>query len=112
MAVAYAQPIPVPRRPTLRLAPPRRRAHRRPAAAALIIAALIGLGAGRLTAGGGPAEPRPAVRVEVAPGDTLWALAVRHAPPGRDPRAAVDAIVAHNHLSSPVIHPGDVLEIP
>ena len=39
--------------------------------------------------------------VSIRPGQTLWSLAERYAPPAVDPRAYVDAILALNHLDGP-----------
>jgi nucleoid-associated protein YgaU len=49
-------------------------------------------------------------RVTVAPGDTVWSIAAQHT--GGDVRDEVDAILQANHLSSPVIVPGQELVIP
>lgn len=62
-----------------------------------------------LTAGlsGGGRVSRP-VEVVVAPGDTLWSIAVRTAPEA-DPRQTVDEIMALNHLATSWIAPGQRL---
>jgi nucleoid-associated protein YgaU len=54
------------------------------------------------------ADPRSYV---VAPGDTLWGIAVRLRP-GGDPRPLVDAIQEANHLDPGALRPGQVLDIP
>jgi hypothetical protein len=46
--------------------------------------------------------------VTVRDGDTLWSIASRIAPQ-RDPRRVVAELEAVNHLSSPVVEPGQVL---
>ena len=47
----------------------------------------------------------------VAPGDTLWGIAVRIAGPAADPRPVVEALAAANHTSG-TLTPGQVLELP
>ncbi len=47
----------------------------------------------------------------VEPGDTLWMIA-KQAQPGRDPREVVFAIRKINELSSALLFPGQVLQIP
>ncbi|MGB9378020.1 MAG: LysM peptidoglycan-binding domain-containing protein [Mycobacteriales bacterium] len=66
----------------------------------------------------GPAQaasPRPgtgsADSVVVAPGDTVWDIAVRADPQG-DPRVTMERIVKTNKLSGGRIHPGQRLAIP
>ena len=54
-----------------------------------------------------PAANPPAV-VTVDPGDTLWSIASRVAPQ-RDPRAVVAELERVNHLSSPILQPGQRL---
>jgi LysM repeat protein len=48
----------------------------------------------------------------VRPGDTLWELARRHVGPEGDPRPLIADIRAMNDLSSPTLHPGQVLAVP
>lgn len=58
-------------------------------------------------------SPIPAsapARVLVRPGDTVWAIARRVAS-GSDPRAAVDRILAENHLTGQVLQPGVWLRV-
>jgi LysM domain len=63
------------------------------------------LAAGRAT----PTTPRQ--HVVVAPGETLWSVAVRIAPHD-DPRLVVADIEALNHLSGAAVEPGQVLAVP
>ncbi|MDI3269646.1 MAG: LysM peptidoglycan-binding domain-containing protein [Bacillota bacterium] len=55
---------------------------------------------------------REPATVVVQPGDTLWQLATRYASPREDLRRWIDRVMEHNHLQSPLIYPGQVLEIP
>jgi len=48
--------------------------------------------------------------VVVAPGDTVWSIAAAHY--RGDPRPHVEAILQVNHLSSPLLTPGQSLMIP
>ncbi|NDI47311.1 LysM peptidoglycan-binding domain-containing protein, partial [Goekera deserti] len=50
-------------------------------------------------------------RVVVRPGDTLWSIAVGHAPQD-DPRAVVHAIQQLNDLDGAGLVPGQVLRLP
>lgn len=52
------------------------------------------------------------VRYTVAPGDTLWGIAIEHTAPWQDPRPAVEAIREANDLSGYEIYPGMSLELP
>ena len=79
--------------------------------------ALVGLLAASLVAGlvwlahaSVPASPRaPDVgAVTVRDGDTLWSIASRIAPQ-RDPRLVVAELEDVNHLSSPMLAPGQIL---
>jgi LysM repeat protein len=72
-------------------------------AAALAVATYVGGVAG--------AEPQP-VHYTVAPGDTLWGIAIEHTPPWEDPRPKVEAIREANHLSGYEIYPGMSLKLP
>ncbi|MGH7639811.1 MAG: hypothetical protein ACREOL_02705 [Candidatus Dormibacteria bacterium] len=49
--------------------------------------------------------------VVVQPGQTLWAIVCRHYPQ-TDPRDAVGAVEAANHLDGPVLSPGEHLLLP
>lgn len=53
-----------------------------------------------------------AVQVVVRPGDTLWEVAQRLGPPGRDPREGVAAIMEASGLSTAALRPGMVLTVP
>ena len=64
-----------------------------------------------LYAGSSGAEA-PTVRYTVAPGETLWEIAVEHTLPGEDPRPKVEVIREANDLSGSTIHPGMTLEVP
>lgn len=83
-----------------RAARARREAARRRAwlgaVAAVVVAAAV------VTGGGAPAASGRVARgpgaVVLAPGDTLWDVAERHAPAGEDPRAFVDELVRLNDL--------------
>jgi len=55
--------------------------------------------------------PTTATSVVVAPGDTLWDLALR-ADPQADPRVTVARIVELNNLSGGHIQPGQQLQLP
>lgn len=64
---------------------------------------------------GGSAEPVPAAsdaRVVVAPGQTLWDVAVAHAPAGTDPRVYVAQLQQVNGLRSPDVPAWTVLLLP
>jgi nucleoid-associated protein YgaU len=82
------------------------------AGAAAVAVAAAG---GAAHAGGAPADDGPrrhAVRTYVvAPGDTLWAIAVRIAGPDADARPVVEALAAANDTSG-ALTPGQVLELP
>lgn len=55
--------------------------------------------------------PTTATSVVVAPGDTLWDLALR-ADPQADPRVTVARIVELNNLAGGYIQPGQKLQLP
>lgn len=73
----------------------------------LVLAAALLVATGRLAYGFGPAHYD---RVVVAPGDTLWSIAVAHY--AGDPRPRVEAILRANRLSSPLLAPGQALQLP
>lgn len=74
------------------------------------VLALLGLGAGgRAAFAGGHGSAAPTV--VVAPGDTLWDIAVR-AEPRADPRRVVARIVEINGLPDVIVEPGERLELP
>ena len=58
------------------------------------------------------AAPERYVTVTVRPGDTLWTIAERRTSTGGDVQAALDTIVAVNHLDGATIVPGEHLKIP
>ena len=72
-------------------------------AGALAVAVYTGSGAG--------AEPE-SVQYTVAPGDTLWGIAIECTAPWEDPRPKVEAIREANDLSGYEIYPGMSLELP
>src|SRR5215213_7111544 len=57
------------------------------------------------------AEPQP-VHYTVAPGDTLWGIAIEHTAVWEDPRPKVEAIREANDLSGYEIYPGMSLKVP
>ena len=63
------------------------------------------------TGGGARAEAQP-VDYTVAPGDTLWGIAIEHTSPWEDPRPKVEAIREANDLAGYEIYPGMSLELP
>lgn len=73
----------------------------------LVLAAILVVATGRLAYGSGPV---PSDTVVVAPGDTVWTIAASHF--RGDPRPHVDEILVANHLSSPILTPGQTLRIP
>jgi len=77
---------------------------------AVVLASAFGLKAGAGTADQIGA-PTTFIEVTVAPGDTLWSLAVRLAD-GGDVRALVDEISAINSLASAEVQAGQKLRIP
>jgi nucleoid-associated protein YgaU len=81
--------------------------HRRGWGRILVLAAILVVATGRLAYGGGPLV---ADTVVVAPGDTVWSIAVAHY--RGDPRPHVEAILEVNHLRSPLLTPGQSLLIP
>jgi Tfp pilus assembly protein FimV len=79
--------------------------------AILVLLAVLALFAGILL--GSDDSPAPAMRtVTVAPGDTLWELAMRHGPPHQDVRAVVDLICRANGLPSTRLTVGQELRVP
>jgi len=73
----------------------------------LVVAAVLVVATGRLAYGSGPLK---ADSVVVTPGDTLWSIA--SARYRGDPRPHVEAILEANHLTSPMLTPGQALLIP
>jgi LysM repeat protein len=58
------------------------------------------------------ASPVTYTTVTVKSGDSLWNIADARITPGGDVQAAVDAIIAVNHLDGASITPGERLRIP
>lgn len=83
--------------------PPRRRGWGR----VVVLAAALVLASARLAYG---SEPVRLQTVVVAPGDSLWSIAQAHY--AGDPRPRVEQILRLNHLASPVVVPGESLQIP
>lgn len=75
-------------------------------AVALLTSGLLWLA--HLSAPAHPGTPVDAAAVTVHDGDSLWSIASRIAPQ-RDPRTVVDTLERVNHLTSPVLQPGQVL---
>jgi LysM repeat protein len=73
----------------------------------VLLAAALVVASARLAYGSGPL---PVETVVVTPGDTVWSIAASHY--AGDPRPHVEAILVANHLSSPVLTPGQTLRIP
>ncbi|TMG36317.1 MAG: LysM peptidoglycan-binding domain-containing protein [Chloroflexi bacterium] len=73
---------------------------------ALVTGALL-LASARLVYGSAPAHFDRAV---VGQGDSVWSIAQAHY--AGDPRPHVDSILRTNHLSSPVVFPGQTLLLP
>ncbi len=72
-------------------------------------------GAGASAAYRGYPDPGPAYQdrmVVAAPGDTLWDIAIAHAPAGMDPRLAVYQLREHNSLAGAGIAIGQRICIP
>ena len=83
--------------------------YRRRRLGALFVAGALAVAA--YSAGGVGAQPRPA-HYTVAPGDTLWGIAIDRTAPWEDPRPKVEAIREANNLSGYEIYPGMSLELP
>ncbi|MFD0872522.1 cell division suppressor protein YneA [Chlamydia abortus] len=50
--------------------------------------------------------------IDVAPGDTLWSIASKHAPEGESTRSYINKIKKVNQLQSSVLHEGQILFLP
>jgi Tfp pilus assembly protein FimV len=92
----------------------RRRTIRRSRAAVMTVAVILTLGgpaiARAMARAGAGGDERSSAYV-VRTGDTLWSIAVRHAP-GRDPRVVVDAIARANNVDAGSLVPGQQLRLP
>ncbi|HVF53750.1 MAG TPA: LysM domain-containing protein [Actinomycetota bacterium] len=78
-------------------------ARRRLTTVAIVVVATLGLLLGGFGGTGTAARKSVGPRaVVVQPGDTLWGLAERYAPPGTDPRAYIYAIEERNALLGPL----------
>jgi nucleoid-associated protein YgaU len=73
------------------------------------LALLAGRAAGSQSA---PEAGPPAVRVVVAPGDTLWEIARARVGPEADPRPLVDAIREANGLGTGPLPAGSLIALP
>ena len=83
--------------------------YRRRRLGALFVAGALAVAA--YTAGGVGAEQQ-ASHYTVAPGDTLWGIAIERTAPWEDPRPKVEAIREANDLAGYEIYPGMSLELP
>jgi LysM repeat protein len=83
--------------------------YRRRRLGALFVAAALAI---TLYAGGGAGAESQPVHYTVAPGDTLWGIAIERTAPWEDPRPKVEAIREANDLSGYEIFPGMSLELP
>ncbi len=80
----------------------------------LLVAALVFLASSMTAparAGDEVGQATETVRVNVAPGETLWSLANEFAP-DRDPRDVVSEIVELNGLGSSVVQAGQAVALP
>jgi len=73
----------------------------------LVLTGALLLVTGRLAYGSGPGHSDSVV---VAPGDTVWSIATAHY--SGDPRPHVEAILAANRLATPILRPGQALQLP
>jgi len=73
----------------------------------LVLAAALVLATARLAYGSGP---QASDRVVVAPGDTVWSIAQAHY--AGDPRPHVEAILQANRMATPLLTPGQSLQLP
>ena len=73
----------------------------------LVLTAALLLVSGRLAYGSGPARTDTVV---VTPGDTVWSIAATHY--RGDPRPHVEAILQANRLQTPLLTPGQALQLP
>ena len=83
--------------------------YRRRRLGALVVATTLAVA---VYAGGvAGAESQP-THYTVAPGDTLWGIALEHTAVWEDPRPKVEAIREANDLSGYEIYPGMSLKVP
>jgi LysM repeat protein len=73
----------------------------------LVLTTALLLVTGRLAYGSGPVHSDSVV---VAPGDTVWSIATAHY--RGDPRPHVEAILTANGLATPILRPGQALQLP
>jgi LysM repeat protein len=83
--------------------------YRRRRLGALAVAATF---AGALYVGGVAGAEQPPTHYTVAPGDTLWGIAIERTALWEDPRPKVEAIRDANDLSGYEIYPGMDLKVP
>jgi LysM repeat protein len=83
--------------------------YRRRRLGALFVAGAVAVAV--YTGSGAGAEPE-SVQYTVAPGDTLWGIAIEHTAPWEDPRTEVEDIREANDLAGYEIYPGMSLELP
>jgi LysM repeat protein len=83
--------------------------YRRRRLGALVVAATF---AGALYAGGVAGADQSPTHYTVAPGDTLWGIAIERTALWEDPRPKVEAIREANDLSGYEIYPGMDLKVP
>jgi hypothetical protein len=83
--------------------------YRRRRLGALVVAAALAMG---VYAGGVAGAEPPTAYYTVAPGDTLWGIAIEHTALWEDPRPKVEAIREANDLSGYEIYPGMSLKVP
>jgi LysM repeat protein len=83
--------------------------YRRRRLGALVAAATF---AGALYAGGVAGADQSPTHYTVAPGDTLWGIAIERTALWEDPRPKVEAIREANDLSGYEIYPGMDLKVP
>jgi LysM repeat protein len=83
--------------------------YRRRRLGALFVAAALAVA--MYVSGVAGAESQP-VHYTVAPGDTLWGIAVERTAVWEDPRPKVEAIREANDLSGYEIYPGMTLKLP
>lgn len=86
--------------------------------AMLLLVIVTGLVPAVVLAGTAPARTdavsavRPPLAVVVGQGDTLWDLALAHAPSTQDPVAYVSEVIVLNDVKAAALEPGMVLRLP